>query len=62
MVSHHPAKFGGYRHGSDSGNMFLVVGGQDSTRSRFSSSLLFILKHMACHALTHKISGPSHNN
>lgn len=61
MVSHHPVKFGGYRHGSGSGDMFLAVGGQDFARSSFSPSLLFILKHMAYHALTHKISGRSHN-
>ena len=43
MVSHHPAKCGGHRH-CGSGDMFLVVKGQDSICPRLNLSLLFISK------------------
>ena len=43
MISHHPAKFGGLRHGG-SEDMFVVVEGQDSTCPRLDPSLLFISK------------------
>ena len=41
MVSHHPAKFGGYRH-CGSGDVFLVAEEEDSRCSRFNPPLLFI--------------------
>ena len=56
MVSNHPAKFGGRRR-CGSGDMFVVVGGQDSTCPCLDPPLLLSLKHMTCHALTHEISG-----
>ena len=31
MVSHHPAKFGGYRYCGSGDMMFVVVEGQDTT-------------------------------
>ena len=40
-VSHHPAKFGGHTL-CGSGDMFLVVEGQNSTCSRLNLPLLFI--------------------
>ena len=43
MVSHHAAKFGGHRH-CGSGDMFLVVEGEDSSCSRLNPPLLFISK------------------
>ena len=45
MVSNHPAKFGAHMY-CDSGDMFLVVDGQDSTCRRLGPPLLFIsIKH-----------------
>ena len=44
MVSHHPAKFGGNRHCSSGGMMFVVVEGQVSTYPRLDPPLLFISK------------------
>ena len=44
MVSHHPAKFCSHWRCGSGDMMFLVVGGQDSTSSRFNPPLLFISK------------------
>ena len=54
MVSHHPAKFGGYRHCGNGDMMVLVVEGQDSTCPHFNQPLLFMsivhgLKSQAYH-------------
>ena len=43
MVSHHPVKCCGHGH-CVSGDMFLVVEGQDSTCPRFNLLILFISK------------------
>ena len=43
MVIYHPAKFGGHRH-CCSGDMFLVVEGQDSICFYFNPPLLLISK------------------
>ena len=45
MVSNHPAKFGGRRR-CGSGDMFVVVGGQDSTCPCLDPPLLLYLKHI----------------
>ena len=41
MVSHHPAKFDGYRHCGSGDIMFLVAKEKNSRYSRFNSPLLF---------------------
>ena len=60
MASHHPANFGSHRRCGSGDMMFLVVEGQDSTFSWLNPKYFLSLKHMACHALTHKIIGPRH--
>ena len=44
MVSNHPVKFGGNRHGDSRDMMFLVPEEQDSTFPRINPPLLFISK------------------
>ena len=61
MVGHHPAKFDDNHFGSGD-TTFSVVEGQDFTSPHFNPPLLLSLKHMACHAHTHKISGRGHSN
>ena len=46
MVSHHPTKFGGHRH-CDSGDMVLVVEGQDFSCSRLNGLYCLSLMRMA---------------
>ena len=58
VVSHHPAKFGGHRY---CGVYTLILPQMQDVASmtvyaRLLPSLLFFLKHMTCHALTHEIS------
>ena len=40
--------------------MFLVVEGQDSKCPCLNPKYFLSLKHITCHALTHKMSGPRH--
>ena len=55
-VSHYPAKCGGHSHCGNR-NMFLVAEGQYPTFPCLNPPLLLPIKLMACHSLTHEISG-----
>ena len=44
MVSHHPGKFGDYRHGGSEDIKFLVAEDENSRCCRFNPPLLFISK------------------
>ena len=57
-MSHHSAKFGVHKHCGSGDMMFVVVGGQDFTCPHYCLSL----KHMACYAHAHEISGRRHNS
>ena len=58
MVSHHPDNFGDQRH-CGSGDMFVVVEGQNSA---FARHYCFSLKHKTCHGDTYEISERRHIN
>ena len=55
MASHHPTNFSDSRH-CGSGDMFLMVKGQNSTFSHLNPPLLFSLKHIICHVRRYEIS------
>ena len=61
MISHHPAKFSGHKR-CDSRDMFVVVEGQGSSCPFLDPYYRISLKHMACFAHTHEISGCRHND
>ena len=51
MVSYHPSKFGGHRHGGSGDMKFLVTEGQDSACPLLDPPLLFmpcLLPNMTC--------------
>ena len=58
-VSHHPARFGGYRH-YGSRDMFLVVEEQDF--KSWLKSVVTIYLESACHAHIHEIYNNQNTN